>query len=125
MFSSDKIKDMTMNKLQPRPFNLRALLSLVMFGSFIFLPSIGLALHLSANAPFQPTRHLLMTLHNLAGITFMISLILHLWLNWRPLWNYLKLAVGKVGMYRKELVVAVLLLAIPLGLGILHVFELG
>jgi hypothetical protein len=28
-------------------------------------------------------------------------------------------------MYRKKLVVAVLLLAIPLGLGILHVFELG
>ena len=114
-----------MNKLQSRPFNLRALLSLVMFGSFIFLPSFGLALHLSANAPFQPLQHLLMTFHNLAGIIFMISLILHLWLNWRPLWNYLKLAVGKVGMYRKELVVAVLLLAIPLGLGILHVFELG
>lgn len=55
----------------------------------------------------------------------MISLILHLWLNWRPLWNYFKLAVGKVGMYRKEVVIATLLLAIPLGLGILHVFELG
>ena len=114
-----------MSTLQHRPFNLRALLSLVMFGSFIFLPSFGLALHLFANVPFQPTRHLLMTLHNLAGIIFLISLILHLWLNWRPLWNYLKLAIGKVGMYRKELIVAVLLLAIPLGLGVLHVFELG
>jgi hypothetical protein len=121
----DKNKEKTMNKLQSRRFNLRALLSLVMFGSFIFLPSFGLALHLSANAPFQPTQHLLMTIHNLAGIIFMFSLILHLVLNWRPLWNYIKMAVGKVGMYRKELVVAALLLAIPLGLGILHVFELG
>ena len=114
-----------MKKLQPRPFNLRALLALVMIGSFTFLPSVDLALHLSSNAPFQPTRHLLMTLHDLAGVIFVISLILHLWLNWRPLWNYLKMTVGKVGTYRKELVIAALLLAIPLGLGILHVFELG
>jgi hypothetical protein len=121
----NQIKDATMNKLQSRPLNPRVLLALTMLGSFIFLPSFGLALHLSTNAPFQPTQHLLMTFHNLAGIIFMISLILHLVLNWRPLWNYLKMAVGKVGMYRKEMVVATLLLAIPLGLGILHVFELG
>ena len=114
-----------MNKSQPRPLNHRVLLALVMLGSFIFLPSFGLALHLASNAPFQPRRHLLMTFHNLASIIFMISLILHLVLNWRPLWNYLKMAVGKVGLYRKELVVATLLLVIPLGLGILHVFELG
>lgn len=114
-----------MNKLQPRPLNYRVLLVLVMLGSFIFLPSFGLALHLSSNTPFQPVRHLLMTFHNLASIIFMISLILHLVLNWRPLWNYLKMTVKKVGMYRKELIVATVLLAIPLGLGILHVFELG
>ena len=114
-----------MNKLQPRPFNLRVLLALVMIGSFTLLPSVGLALHLSSDAPFQPTQHLLMTLHDLAGMIFMITLILHLWLNWRPLWNYLKMAVGKVGTYRKELVIAALLLVIPLGLGVLHVFELG
>ena len=114
-----------MNKLHPRPLNPRVLLALVMIGSFIFLPTFGLALDLSSNAAFQPMRHLLMTFHNLASIIFMISLILHLILNWRPLWNYLKMAVGKVGMYRKELMVATLLLALPLGLGILHVFELG
>ncbi len=114
-----------MNKPQPRRFNTRALLAVLMFGSFVLLPSIGLVLHLSPDAPFQPTRHLLMTLHNLAGIIFMVSLIVHLILNRRPLWNYVRMAGGKVGMYRKELVVAVLLLAIPLGLGVLHVFELG
>ena len=114
-----------MNKLQHHPFNTRVLLALVMIGSFMFLPFVGLVLHLSSNAPFQPMRHLLMTVHNLAGIIFVLSLIFHLWLNRRPLLNYLKMALGKVGLYRKELVVAALLLVIPLGLGILHVFELG
>ncbi len=114
-----------MIKSKSGTFNTRALLAVLMLGSFVLLPTFGLALHLSPDAPFQPTRHLLMTFHNLAGIIFLITLIMHLILNRRPLWNYIIMTGGKVRLYRKELVVAVLILAIPLGLGILHVFELG
>ena len=45
------------------PVNRRALTSLSMLFSFLWLPPSGIALHLTESASFQPIRHALMALH--------------------------------------------------------------
>jgi hypothetical protein len=114
-----------MNKADSRSLNMRALTVLMMACSFACLPPAGFALHFASAAPFQPTRHLLMTIHDLAGLIFLAALVLHLKFNWRPLLNYLRVTSGRLGTYRRELLIAGLSVATPLALGILHVFVLG
>ena len=110
---------------KPQHLNTRALVALVMLGSFVWLPTVGIALHFANLSPFSPTQHLLMTIHNLAATIFLVSLVLHLKLNWKPLLNYLKLTAARSRGYRTEFGVAILIVGIPLSLGALHVFALG
>jgi 2-oxoglutarate ferredoxin oxidoreductase subunit delta len=116
-----------LNKPRPQPLNTRALAVLVMAIAMLILPVAGIALHFASvsGAPFQPERHLLMTIHNLAGAIFLVATAVHLKLNWRPLRSYLQAASGKLGTYRRELLVATLSVAAPLALGIAHVFRLA
>lgn len=112
-----------MNRLHH--LNLRALVALLMLFSFIGLPLAGIALHFSEDAPFAPTRHLLMTFHNLSATIFLISVLLHLKLNWKPLTNYLRMALGKGMRYREEFGVAIVIVVATLALGVVHVFVRG
>ncbi|MCC6802167.1 MAG: DUF4405 domain-containing protein [Anaerolineae bacterium] len=105
--------------------NTRALVALVMLCSFVVLPFSGIALHFASSGSFSSIRHLLMTIHNLAAAIFLISALLHLKLNWKPLTNYLKLTTARGRSYRTEFATAFLIVAIPLILGTLHVFALG
>lgn len=114
-----------MNSLQKAPLNRRALIALVLVCSFVLLPISGFALHFADNAPFQPVRHLLMTMHNLDAIIFLIATALHLKLNWKPLLNYIKNKQRQASHVRTEVMIATGIVASPLALGILHVFMTG
>ncbi len=105
--------------------NRRALIALVMVYSFVLLPILGIALHFSDNASFQPVRHLLMTVHNLVSIIFLVATALHLNLNKKPLLSYVKKKAGQASLIRTEIKLAALIVASPLILGIIHVFALG
>src|SRR6266498_4295634 len=113
-----------MNKTHQRILNYRALIALLMVCSFIWLPVAGIALHFADAAPFQPTRHLLMTVHNLAVIIFLIAATLHLRLNWKPMLNYITVSARKCRRFGTELGIAVLIVTTTLELGLLHVFAL-
>ena len=114
-----------MNSLQKAPLNRRALIALVMVCSFVLLPISGLALHFADNAPFQPVRHLLMTVHDLDAIIFLIASALHVKLNWKPLLNYIQNKQRQASHIRTEVRIAAVIVASPLALGILHVFMVG
>jgi len=108
-----------------RRLNIRALVALLMFCSFVWLPVAGIALHFAENAPLMPTRHLLMTLHNLAAAIFLISTLLHLKLNWKPLVKYLQVTAGAGKRFRSEFGVAAFIVTTTLTLGALHVIALS
>lgn len=111
--------------VKPHHLNSRALVALLLICSFVWLPVAGIGLHFADSAPFAPTRHLLMTIHDLAAAIFLISVLLHLKLNWKPLMNYLKITVERGRSYRAEFAAAFLIVTTTLTLGILHVFALG
>ena len=63
MSSLGKIQEGLMVEPCKNPVNRRALTSLSMLFSFLWLPPSGIALHLTESASFQPIRHALMALH--------------------------------------------------------------
>ena len=113
-----------MNQSHSNHLNHRALVAILMVGSFACLPPTGLALHLTDGASFQ-VRHLPMTIHNLAAIIFLISVILHLMFNWKLMVKYILTTVKPIGGISREFVFAALIMMTVLALGLLPVLMLG
>jgi len=66
-------------KIQRRnQLNKRAIAALSLLLSFVLLLLSGIVLHLADFAPFQPTRHAPMTVHNTYSLIFVISTSIHL-----------------------------------------------
>jgi uncharacterized membrane protein YdcZ (DUF606 family) len=65
-------------ELKKKPFNKRAFISIAMFLAGICLPISGIMNHRLQFEPLTVERHFWMSVHNMAGILFVIFVILHL-----------------------------------------------
>ena len=101
-----------------KPFNKRAFSSIVLLLSGFTLPVSGLMCHLLQNEELIGARHYWMSVHNGAGILFVMMAILHVSLNWRSLRNYMK--KSKEFKISKEAIFALLLFLIIIGLQPFH-----
>jgi uncharacterized membrane protein YdcZ (DUF606 family) len=101
-------------ELKKKPFNKRAFISIAMFLAGICLPISGIMNHRLQFESLTVKRHFWMSVHNMAGILFVIFVILHLSYNWRILINYTKKA--KEMFISKEALAAIVFVIIIVGL---------
>ena len=88
-----------------KKFNTRAVTSLYMTLSGLFIASTGLVIYLSPAgrvAHWIEWRFIFLTkeqwqsLHTLFSFIFVIAVILHIYFNWKIFWSYLKNRVQKI-----------------------------
>ena len=107
--------------LKKRSFNKRAFISIALFLSGLCLPFSGIMVHTLQFEQLTVERHFWMSVHNTAGILFVIFAILHISYNWRSLLNYAKKA--KEMFISKEALIAIVLVIAMVGLISSHVFH--
>lgn len=112
-----------MGESRKDPINRRALTSLAMLFSFVWLPPSGIALHLTESTSFYPIRHALMALHNISALLFLIATAFHLGLNWKAMSQHLVSKVAEYRTVRKEAVIAGLVVSTIIVLFALHAFH--
>jgi ferredoxin len=102
-------------------FNKRAFISIAMLMAGVILPVSGIMNHLYQFERLTPQRHFWMSVHNMAGILFLIFAIIHVTLNWRPLVHHVRRTAEIV--LSKEAIVAVVLVLAVVGLFAMHAFH--
>ncbi len=105
--------------------NKRAFASYLMFFSVIALIPSGIMLHLTASEAFGPTRHLLMCVHNVAGIILVISASVHFAFNYRPMVSFLRSRADARFRPHREVTLAATVVVVLISLVALHVFIHG
>lgn len=108
---------------QKKAFNKRAFISTALFVSGLILPFSGFMNHSYQFDTLTIGRHFWMSVHDVAGLLFVIFAILHILYNWRALLNYAKKA--KERFLSKETMTALALVIIVIGLFSSHVFHVG
>ncbi len=103
--------------------NRRALISLSMLFSFLWLPPSGIALHFTESSSFQPVRHALMAIHNASALLFLIAAAIHLGLNWKAMSQHLVSKAAEYRTVRKEAVIAALVVIAIITLFASHAFH--
>ena len=104
-------------------FDRRALTSLLMFFSFLWLVPTGIVMHFAAQAPAEPILHIVMSMHNTASVIFVTSVVVHLTLNRKLMARYVVSKTKEYLPFRTELVVAaitVTILVLLIGSHALH-----
>jgi hypothetical protein len=103
--------------------NKRALTSMIVFFSFIILPVSGIPLHFarSSSAPGQ-LEHFLMSLHNSSALIFLVASAFHISFNWKAIKSYIRKESAEFFRFRKEMVIALLVVVIIVGIISLHAF---
>lgn len=103
----------------------RALVSLIMIISFILLPISGIPLHLIGELSLQDSqRHFLMSIHNSASIIFIIALFVHIFLNWKSIKNYIFAKTKEYFVFKKEIIIALIIVIGIVGIFTSHVFHI-
>ena len=106
-----------MNDTTKQPMNKRALTSMFMFFSFILLPLSGIPLHFSrTSGGVGVLEHFLMSVHNISALIFIIAVVLHLSLNWNVLIKYIATKTSEYFRFRKELIVALVVIILIVSL---------
>jgi hypothetical protein len=108
--------------LKKKPFNKRAFISTALFASGLMLPFTGFMNHSLQFDNLTIARHFWMSAHDIAGILFVILVILHISYNWKILLNYAKKA--KERFISKETLTAIALVIIIVGLISSHAFHI-
>lgn len=67
----------------------RALASLFMFFSFVWLLPSGVTMHYAAKEPNGAAYHVAMAVHWAASLIFFTAIVVHLVLNWKPLTRHM------------------------------------
>jgi Na+/melibiose symporter-like transporter len=112
-------------ELEKTKTNKRTLNVLVMFFSFIMLPWSGLLLHTThGRMEREVLRHFAMTVHNIAAIIFLITCVLHIIVNRKALTKYLLQKTAEFSSFKKEALIALVLVLGIIGLVSMHVFHL-
>jgi succinate dehydrogenase/fumarate reductase cytochrome b subunit len=106
-----------------RPFNKRAFISTALFISGFSLPFSGFMNHSLQFDKFSLERHFWMSVHDVAGILFVLFVILHISYNWKALLNYAKKA--KEIFISKEALTALVFVIVIVGLVSSHAFHIG
>ena len=102
---------------QQQPVNRRALTSMLLLFSFVLLPVSGIPLHFSRfNAEFGLSEHLWMSVHNASGLLFLLAAAAHLSLNGTALRKYIASKTGELSGFRKEMLLALAIVASVVGL---------
>ncbi len=114
-----------MNPSRRTYLNRRVLASLFMLFSFTLLLPSGIMLHHFASASFQPTQHLLMTVHNTAAIIFVSSAVSHVVFNWKTISKYMLSKAARWMMFKRGLVISAAGVAGLIALTTSHVFHLN
>jgi hypothetical protein len=112
------------NDTTKQPLNKRALTSMFMFFSFILLPLSGIPLHFSRTSDgVGVLEHFLMSVHNMSALIFLIAVVIHLSLNWNALIKYIVTKTNEYFRFRKEMVIALVTVALIIGLFSSHAFH--
>jgi len=106
--------------------NKRALTLMLMLFSFLLLPISGIPLHLarSHSAP-SLLEHFLMSVHNISALLFLIAAIFHLSFNWKALTSYCIKKSNEFITFKKEMIVALLVIIIIVSLFSSHAFHVS
>jgi hypothetical protein len=109
--------------VKKRPFNKRAFISTALFVSGLSLPFTGFMNHSLQFDKLSVARHFWMSAHDVAGILFVLFVILHISYNWRVLLNYAKKAKEK--FVSKETLTAIAIVILVVGLISSHAFHVN
>lgn len=112
-----------MSNPRQQKINKRAIVSLTMLFSFIWLPPSGIILHLTDSAEMSQLRHAAMAVHNFASIIFLIGAIIHIVYNLKPIKQYI---VNKVHMFpslKREAIIAFIITTVLILLFASHAFH--
>jgi succinate dehydrogenase/fumarate reductase cytochrome b subunit len=111
-----------MEKIAKRkPFNKRAFVSTALLISGLTLPFSGIMNHYLQFEKLILERHFWMSVHDIAGILFVVFSIIHISYNWKLLLSYAKKT--KEIFISKETLAAIAFVLIIVGLFSSHVFH--
>jgi hypothetical protein len=117
-----KVNDI-MDNTTKQLMNKRALTSMFMFFSFILLPLSGILLHLSrASGEVGVFEHFWMSVHNMSAFIFLITVVIHLSLNWNAMMKYIAAKTSQYFQFRKEMIIALVTVIFVVGLFSSHAF---
>ncbi len=102
---------------------LRAFIGCMLAFCGLSLPITGIANHLLAQEPLSLLKHVWMSAHNVLGILFVISAILHVVINRKVFFNHLKSSVPGHRISR-EAIFSITLVCLFLFLAIVHAFHI-
>lgn len=88
-------------------FNIRALASVALFCSGVWLVPSGIAIFASHDGATKWSP-LFMTIHNTASFLFIIAAVVHVIMNWKVLTHYVNAKAGEYMRFKRELLIAVL-----------------
>lgn len=112
-----------MSNSQHQKINKRALVSLTMLFSFIWLPPSGIILHLTDSAGMSQLRHAAMAVHNFASIIFLVGAVIHILYNFKPIKQYI---INKARMFpqvKREAIIAFIITTVLILLFASHAFH--
>lgn len=113
-----------MNTVEKPSLNKRSLNVLIMFFSFMLLPFSGVIIHsthgMSEN---EPLRHFAMSVHNLSAIIFLSTCLIHLAANRKALVKYILEKTNKYSSFKRETVIALLIVFVIVGIFSIHAFH--
>jgi hypothetical protein len=112
-----------MSNPKQQKLNSRALVSLTMLFSFIWLLPSGISLHLTDSAEMSQLRHAAMAVHNFASFIFLVAALIHIFYNLKPIKQYI---VNKARMFpqlKREAIIAFIITTALILLFASHAFH--
>lgn len=88
-------------------FTIRALVSVALFCSGVWLVPSGIAIFASHDGATK-LNPLFVTIHNTASFLFIIAAVVHVIMNWKVLTHYVNAKSGEYMRFKRELLIAIL-----------------
>jgi len=109
---------------QKTGLNKRYLNVLLMLFSFILLPPSGIIIHSTHGmGERELLRHLAMTVHNYSAVIFLITCVIHLAVNRKILLKYITDKSNEYFSFKREVMIALLIVFGIVGFFSMHVFH--
>jgi hypothetical protein len=102
--------------------NKRALTSALLFITFILLPLSGIPMHMAKETNWT-LYHFCMSVHNMSATLFVIAAVLHVVWNWKPLTRSMIDKTRQIFRIRKEMLIALSLVVVFVGVFSMHAFH--
>jgi hypothetical protein len=113
-----------MNMVEKQSLNKRSLNVLIMLFSFSLLPFSGIMIHSTHGmSEREPIRHFAMSIHNLSAIIFLITCLVHLFVNRKPMFKYLSEKTPYYSRFKREAVIALAIVFTLVGFFSMHAFH--